>query len=398
MSETEVLRVGVAGLGWAANEILVALNDAAEARLVAAADPRENARNTFCAQYGGRGYGDIAELVTDPEVDAVWIATPTHLHCEHAVMAAESHKHVVVEKPFAVSLAECQQMIEAAANKYVVLISGGVRRFDPAIVEMRRVIESGRLGRLGALTSWSYTPWMVLPRERHEVDTRVGGGLIYNQGPHVIDALRMLGGGLVKSVRGITGQWMPERPCPGYFSAMLEFADGTPATLAYDGHGYVLGWEFVPWGETKSRMGAAEAIRAFRRQLRIATADERQAREHLRFGGGDQSTLVAAGDGGWIPGDAGLIVAACEKGDVRQSRSGLFVYDDFGRHEEPLAGPGSSRQNELKELCHSVRGAERPLHDGAWGMATTEVLLAIMESAESHTDVALRHQVSVDRK
>src|SRR3546814_11388771 len=68
-------------------------------------------------------------------------------------------------------------------------------------------------------------------------------------------------------------------------SAYLEFKDGTPATLCYNGYGYIQGWELVPWGETPGREAGRDAAYRYRRQLRDGTADEYEARELLRFGG-----------------------------------------------------------------------------------------------------------------
>jgi len=362
-------------------------------QIVAAADPREHALAAFRERCGGRGYEDVTGLCSDTEVEAVWLATPTHLHCEQAIALAEHGKHVVVEKPMAVTLAECERMIVAAERNGVALIAGGVRSLDPAFAEMRRIITSGRLGRLGSLTTWAFLGWMLRPREPHELDVRLGGGAVYNQAPHAVDVLRLLGGGMLRSVRAMTGQWLPQRPCPGAFSAYLEFEDGTPATLVYDGYGYVNGWEFLPWSETPARQAAADAAYAYRRELRAGTAAESAARERLRFAGAPESAApTGADDARWVPGDAGIVIASCERGALRQSATGLYVYDDEGRHDEPLPPGRSLRLNEVTELRAAIAG-RTALHDGRWGMATLEVVLAIMASAAERREVFLRYQV-----
>ena len=113
----DTLRVGVAGLGMAGGGILNYLRRLQDVEIVAAADPRRNARERFVEEYDGRSYETLAALCEDDEVEAVWIATPTQYHAEHAAVAAERGKHVVVEKPFAVSLEECEAMIDAAARR-----------------------------------------------------------------------------------------------------------------------------------------------------------------------------------------------------------------------------------------------------------------------------------------
>jgi phthalate 4,5-cis-dihydrodiol dehydrogenase len=329
-------------------------------------------------------------------VEAIWVATPTQFHATHARLVAERAKHVVVEKPFAITLDECEQMIEAAVHNGVALIAGGCRSFDPAFVAMRRVIESDRLGPVGALSTWSFTDWIIRPREPYEVDVTLGGGTIYNQAAHPVDVLRLLGGGMVRSVRSMTGQWMVERPCPGYFTALLEFEDGTPATLTYNGHGYISSWELVPWGETPERRRSSEATAAYRRALQEGTADEYAAREARRYGGHPASS-ADSGDGNWTPSDAGMVVASCARGEIRQSARGLYVYDGNGRHDEPISSAGGMRLNEVTDLRNAISGEAVPLHDGRWGMATIEVLLAIIQSAAEHREVVLHRQVPVAR-
>ena len=77
-------------------------------------------------------------------------------------------------------------------NKVVLVYSG--MAFSPAFLEMRRLIASGRLGRLGAMAHWAFSDWMLRPREPHEVEVDIDGGQLLNQGPHPVDALRLLGG------------------------------------------------------------------------------------------------------------------------------------------------------------------------------------------------------------
>ena len=81
---------------------------------------------------------------------------------------------------------------------------------------MRKIILSGQLGQLRAIHILAYSDWMLRPRTSDELDPTQGGGIPYRQGPHQIDTVRMLGGGKLRSVRAMTGQWMPERPIPGY--------------------------------------------------------------------------------------------------------------------------------------------------------------------------------------
>jgi phthalate 4,5-cis-dihydrodiol dehydrogenase len=366
-----------------------------ELELAGAVSSRAEALRSFSEQFHGRGFRTIDELCDDPDIEAVWVATPSEYHCEHAVRLANHGKHIVMEKPFAVTLEECERMIDAADRNKVALIAGGSHSFNPSYLSMRKVITSGRLGRLGALTDWAFTEWMVRPREQHEVDPGRDGGELLNQGPHPIDAIRLLGGGLIRSVRGTMLDFgLRGRACAGYFTAYMEFEDGTPATLVYNGYGYIGGWELVSWGETEQRQAGLAANYAYRRRLREGIEDELPARELNRFGTAGGRNRAGSVENAWVPNSPGNVIASCERGEIRQSPTGLFVYDDEGRHEEPFTVGGNVRLNEAAELRRALAG--KPYYrDGRWGMATLEVVLAIAESAATRKEIHLNRQVKV---
>jgi phthalate 4,5-cis-dihydrodiol dehydrogenase len=100
-----------------------------------------------------------------------------------------------------------------------------------------------------------------------------------------------------------------------------------------------------------------------------------------------------------VPEDLGLLIVSCERGDIRHSKYGLYVYDDDGLHDIDLTpdrnlGP-SGRRGELEEFYEGVVNGKRLYHDGVWGMGTLEVCLAIMQSAKERREIQLTHQVPV---
>jgi phthalate 4,5-cis-dihydrodiol dehydrogenase len=392
--QRRTLKVAIAGLGVASTQILPAMERMPEIQLVAAADPRREARAAFQARYQGRVYETVEQLCADPEVEAVWICTPNQYHCEHVITAAEHGKHIVVEKPMALTIEECERMVAAAERHRVKLLCGHTQSFNPAIRAMRRIIQSGELGKLCALNTWMYTDWMLRPRMPQELDLSLGGGVVYRQGPHQIDTVRLLGGGLLRSVRAMVGQWMPERPAPGYYAAYLEFADGTPATVVYNGYGYFDTSELT-WGIGERYYTPEERV-AIRQALRSGTRDEEQAKEAMRFGGRREGEFAHGAPGERrLPGGGsffGVTVVSCERGDIRQSPHGLYVYSDAGQREVPVEGPYASRSSELQELYDAVTQDRPVFHDGRWGMATLEVCLAIMQSARERREILLTHQ------
>ncbi|HYU21400.1 MAG TPA: Gfo/Idh/MocA family oxidoreductase [Chloroflexota bacterium] len=382
------------GIGVGGAEILPAMEALDTIELVAGADVVQTTLDRFKERYPGtRTYLSAEELCRDPDVEAVWVSSPNRFHAEHAMLAARYGKHVVVEKPMAISFEQAEQMVEAAERHGVKLLAGHTRAFTLPIRAMRRVIESGRYGKLRALNIWSYSDWMLRPRTPDELGVAQGGGIPHRQGPHQVDTVRLLGGGLLRSVRAQVGQWMSERPIPGYYAAFLEFEDGTPATVVHNGYGYFLGAELVPWGEDRQRYTASERA-AIRAALRAGRRDESGEKQALRIGG-EQERAVFRGAGArpWVPEDMGLAVASLDRADVRQSKHGLCIHSDEGKRELDLVSPHettvSQRRAELVELYDAVVGGKPLWHDGRWGMATLEVCLAIVESAEQRREVLL---------
>jgi phthalate 4,5-cis-dihydrodiol dehydrogenase len=326
----------------------------------------------------------------------VWISTPNQFHCEHTITAATHGKHVVVEKPMALTLDEAQRMTEAAEKHGVQLLCGHTASLMAANQAMRRLIRSGELGDVQAINVWSYTDWMFRPRMPQELDIRTGGGIVYRQGPHQVDTVRLLGGGRVHSVRAMTGKWFPGRDVEGYYVAFLEFENGVPATIVHNGYGYFSTFELVPWaGSSRYREASAELRQAIRSGQTNAD-QEAMLKNEVRFGGtreagaGEQSGRPATARG--FQGDLGLVVVSCARGDVRQSPNGLWVYDDDGQREVPVEGLHDERMAELDEMYQALTTGRPVRHDGRWGTATLEVVLAIMQSAREHREIMLSHQ------
>ncbi|HEY3642787.1 MAG TPA: Gfo/Idh/MocA family oxidoreductase [Xanthobacteraceae bacterium] len=392
------LRLGIAGLGVASTLFLPGVEQFPHARIAAAADRRRGALDAFARKYGGRGYASVEELCADPHVDVIWVATPNQLHCPHTVMAAEHGKHVICTKPMALTVEECERMCLAAERNGVKLLCGQTYSMSPDIQAMWTIARSGELGRLIGINSWLSTDWLLKPRVAEEIDEALGGGVVYRHAPHLIDTVRLLGGGRVRSVRAMVGRWMPQRPCPGNFSAYLEFEDGTPATIAYNGYGYFDTSELT-WGIGNRMYSDAERV-GVRQALRRGEINNEAAKEGMRFGAGARdSTSRGSGHGdksgagtrahiGWF----GITVASFERGDIRQSPNGVFVYGDAGRREVPVSGGRGTGLLEMKEMHAALTGGKPIIHDGRWAMATLEVGDAIAQSARERREIMLTHQ------
>ena len=174
--------------------------------------------------------------MTNPHVDVVYIATPNQFHVEHALIALERGKHVLVEKPMTLTLDDADVMIQAAKRHSVQLMVNVKHSFDPHIRKIREIVQSGELGRLRMLHYWYFADWLYRPRTAEELNPSLGGGVTWRQGPHQFDILRTIAGGMVRSVRAMTGMWDESRPVVGCHTAFLEFEDGTAATAVYSGY------------------------------------------------------------------------------------------------------------------------------------------------------------------
>jgi predicted dehydrogenase len=395
-TQPRTLNVGIVGLGLAGAGVAPTLAAMPGVNLVAAADVNERALQALRVKFEAKTYTSIEALCGDPDIDTVWIATPNVYHCPHTIIAAERGKHVIIEKPMAINLAEAEKMIEAADKNGVQLICGGSRSSSAVVRKMREIVRSGELGRLRAMTSWAATDWMLRPRRPDEYDVRYGGGVAFRQAPHMVDSMRLIAGGIVRNVRGITGAWMPPRnTAPGYFSALLEFDDGVFATGVYSAYGYFMASElFEPETGGPAAPGLTGRLDS-RREIIAGSRDEIAAKEERIVSSQRPAAGAGAARGSSYLSDLGLLVVSCEHGDMRQSPNGIYVYGDDGTTELPLTETRGAFSPEIAELTGAIQESKPLLHGGRWGLATLEVSLAIMQSSEEGRVIPMERQVPV---
>jgi phthalate 4,5-cis-dihydrodiol dehydrogenase len=393
------------GVGVGASQLLPALTTSPHIQLVAAADVRPAALEHFAREFGTRTYGSVEELAEDARVEAVWVATPNQLHAQHVIAALERGKHVIVSKPMAITLDEAAAMNAAAERNGVKLLAGHTQSMAPTIRKMAELVHSGELGQLGMVHTWHYTDWMYRPRLPAELDVDQGGGPVFRQASHQVDIVRYIAGGLVRSVRARVVQLDVERGAAGAYTAYLEFADGTPATIVYSGYGHFSMSELLTNDSARRAPSglAASATSSVRTRL-LAPEEEAAMKEALRYRGREQSRSSDAADteGHHTPvlrsanslGLFGLTLVTCERGDLRESPSGLYLYQNGAVQPIPVADELRGAA-ELEELYQAVRFDTPIVHDGRWGEATLEVCLAIVESARTHADVQLSRQTAL---
>ena len=387
------MRMGMAGLGVASTQILPAVSRLPYLQITAAADVRADALAKFRKEYDAAAFTSVEEMCRNSDVDFIYIATPNQLHEEHAITAATHKKHVIVEKPMAMSLEECEAMNAAAEENGIKLLCGHTHSFDPPIRKIREIVKSGELGKLCMINTWNYNEFMYRPRMKHELAT--SHGVVLNQGPHHVDIVRLIGGGMARSVRAMTGIWDKARGHEGSYTCYVEFEDGTPATLVYSGYGFFDTAELFSWVGEGGQYREPETNLKVRRRLREVRSpeEEEQLKEGMRFGGQREGEYSHLFSGERKQPFFGFTLVSCEHGDIRQTPDGLFIYGEDEKREIALPTGSRGREAEIEELYNAVVHHHPVFHDGRWGEATLEVCLAMIESAKERKEIFLSHQV-----
>ena len=142
-----MIHAAIAGLGWWGQHVVRSLTGSEHLRIVKAVETNA-ARAAFAAEHGLQFAGDLANALADPAVDAVILCTPHAVHTEQVLACAAAKKHVFCEKPLALTRADAARSVAACGAATVMLGIGHERRYEPAIVEVRRLVREGALGTL----------------------------------------------------------------------------------------------------------------------------------------------------------------------------------------------------------------------------------------------------------
>jgi predicted dehydrogenase len=212
------------------------------AKLVAVADPEKDRREQFAKQYGAAPYPSLEEMLK-ADIDMVDITMPTYLHRDAVVAAAAAKKHILCEKPMALTLPQCDEMIAAVQKAGVKFMVAHVIRFWPEYTVIKQILDSGRLGKIKFATAlrvsppptWSWREWLF--------DPKLSGGATLDLHIHDLDFLAWILGkpksvcaAGVKSKRGgldttFTTMTGASSGAVGFAQGCLEMAEGQPFTM-----------------------------------------------------------------------------------------------------------------------------------------------------------------------
>ena len=226
---------GLIGCGDIARKrVAPALRDLWNCELVAISRAQSSLAASFASEFGAkRWYPDWRDLLNDKEIQAVYVATPVHLHVEQTIAAAEAGKHVLCEKPMALTVAECDRMIHACRANNVTLGIAYYRHFYPVVRRMKEIIESGEIG-TPLIAQANAFEWFDPPASHPRAwllnKEQSGGGPMFDFGCHRIEVLLDLFGD-IKEVKSIESNRFFGREVEDVAIASFQFEQGTCASV-----------------------------------------------------------------------------------------------------------------------------------------------------------------------
>jgi predicted dehydrogenase len=223
------VRTALLGCGKVGQIHAAALSTLAESEFVAVCDAQGERAQAFANRFGTRAYTDYRDMLSEGRVQALVIGTPHPLHAAPTICAAEAGVHVLVEKPLAASLHDCDAMLEAARRAGTTLSVISQRRWYEPVQRMKVAIDAGKIATpaLGVFSmfSWRDAAYYRSDPWRGKWNTE-GGGVLVNQSPHQLDLLRWFMG----EIEEISGYWgnlnHPEIEVDDTALAMIRFRGG----------------------------------------------------------------------------------------------------------------------------------------------------------------------------
>lgn len=241
----KMLRWGIIGFGGFADSCMSpAIMSLSGHELVAVMNRNIGKAKKYARKYNAPYYYDSAqELVNNPYIDTVYIATPNYQHCEHTLIAAKRGLHILCEKPMAMNLKEAEQMIEVSRQNNVKLMIGHTRRFHAGYQWARNCVTKGFLGEITAVRAVNEVYCPAEPTQWRFVPELSGGGAIMDIGIHSFDLLRYLSGREITQVSALTNTRSYPFPIDFISAVLIKFDNGVPGTVnvSRNNHQYGVG-------------------------------------------------------------------------------------------------------------------------------------------------------------
>jgi UDP-N-acetyl-2-amino-2-deoxyglucuronate dehydrogenase len=314
------------------------------AQLVAVTDVVADAATAFAAAHGCPAEPDLGALLARPDVEVVCVCGPSGLHAAIGVQAAKAGKHLVVEKPIDVSLEAADRLIDAAAAAGVALTVISQHRFDPGLVELKRLLDDGALGRLvlgEASTKW-YRAQAYYDSAAWRGTYAMDGGSLMNQGVHYVDLLRWCMGPPAE-VTAMCSTQAHQIEVEDTSLAVVRFASGAVGTI----------------------LSSTAAFPGFPQRLEIT------------------------GTGGTVTVEDGRIVRRALAADPGPAAPASGADPDRSAAADPAAVDVASHAAQLADLLDAVDTGREPAVSGQDGRDALEIILAVYESSRAGRPVTL---------
>jgi len=348
------IKIGIIGSQFVSHIHASSLRRCAAAELFAVASPTQGHAQGFAAKHGiPHHFTDYGKLLAMPEVDLVVVGTPNDCHCGITLAAAAAGKHVVMEKPLCLNLAEADRMIEACRQARVKLMYAEELCFTPKYVRLKELLDSGALGE----------PTLIKQSEKHDGPhaahfwdvNRSGGGVTMDMGCHAIAFFRwMIGHPPIRSVYAQMGTQVHRDKTEGDDNALLilEFANG------------VVGLAEESWTKPGGMDDRAEVHGS--RGVAYADLHHGNAIETYSAGGYDYAVEKAGTTRGWS----------------------FTIYEEEWNYGFP---------QELAHFVDCVQHDRPPLVKGEDGRAVLEAIFAAYESARTGRKVQMPFQTDAQK-
>ncbi len=223
--------VGCGSIGVRHGDVLSSMQDA---QLMAVCDPVKEKADELAKRFGVKAYYDYNEFLQDPSIEVVSICTPSGMHAAQTIAAANAKKHVICEKPMALSLEDCDAMISECAKNNVRLFVVKQNRHNEPIKILKEAIEKEKLGRVYMIIAnvlWNRTN-LYYKQASWRGTRALDGGALMNQSSHFVDLMHWLGGN-VKSVYSQMGTFKHDIEAEDTGSVMLKFENGAIGAINY---------------------------------------------------------------------------------------------------------------------------------------------------------------------
>jgi predicted dehydrogenase len=331
------LRVAVIGAGLQGGRRVPVIAESPESEVVLVTAAHLTHAEHLARQLSARADVGWERAVEDPEVDAVVVCTPPHLHAPISMTALQNKKHVLCEKPLARTVAEAEEMVRVAGREGLVLKCGFNHRHHPGIMQAHRWLEEGRLGQVDFLRC----RYGICGRPGFENEWRAdpalaAGGQLMEQGIHALDLFRWFAGEFTEVVGFVETRYWPTAPLEDNAMALLRTPTGQTAYL----HSTLTHWR---------NLFSFEVF-------------------------GHDGYVVVEGLGGAY--------------GTEQARLGHREFDrPFEERQIEYRGQDVSWRQEWMEFTSAAREGRRPMGDGHDGIAAMRLVTAIYEAARSHAVV-----------